>query len=66
MPLSRRNLLRNLGAGAIVGAAAPALRGLPLAPAMEAALWGNSAPEGVVTAAAPVLLDGKRPRIPVS
>jgi histidinol-phosphate aminotransferase len=44
MSLSRRNLLRNLGAGAIVGAAAPALRGFPLAPAMEAALWGNSAP----------------------
>jgi histidinol-phosphate aminotransferase len=56
MPLSRRNLLRNLGAGAIVGAAAPALRGLPLAPAMEAALWGNSSPEGVATAAGPVLL----------
>src|SRR5229473_3334843 len=44
MSLSRRNLLRNLGAGAIVGAAAPALRALPLAAATEAALWGNSAP----------------------
>jgi len=44
MPLSRRNLLRNIGAGAIFGAAAPALRGFPLAPATEAALWGNSAP----------------------
>ena len=44
MSLSRRNLLRNLGVGAVVGAAAPALRGFPLAPAMEEALWGNSAP----------------------
>jgi hypothetical protein len=37
-------LLRNLGVGAVVGAAAPALRGFPLAPDMEAALWGNSVP----------------------
>ena len=44
MSLSRRNLLRNLGVGAVVGAAAPALRGFPLAPDMEAALWGNSVP----------------------
>jgi histidinol-phosphate aminotransferase len=44
MSLSRRNLLRNLGGGAFVGAAAPALRALPLAAATEAALWGNSAP----------------------
>jgi histidinol-phosphate aminotransferase len=43
MALSRRNLLRNLGVGAMVGAAAPALRGFPLAPGMEEALWGNSA-----------------------
>src|SRR5258708_28102736 len=56
MPLSRRNLLRNLGAGAIVGVATPALRGFPLPPGMEEALWGNSAPEGVATAAGPVLL----------
>jgi histidinol-phosphate aminotransferase len=59
MPLSRRNLLRNLGVGAVVGAAAPALRGFPLAPATEAALWGNSAPvarPGVATAADPILL----------
>ncbi len=59
MALSRRNLLRNLGAGAIVGAAAPALRAFPLAPATEAALWGNSAPApqpGVATAADPILL----------
>jgi histidinol-phosphate aminotransferase len=44
MPLSRRNFFRNLGAGAIAGAAAPALRAFPLPPAMELALWGNSAP----------------------
>jgi histidinol-phosphate aminotransferase len=59
MPLSRRNLLRNLGAGAIVGAAAPALRAFPLAPATEEALWGNSAlaaRAGVATAADPILL----------
>ena len=59
MSLSRRNLLRSLGAGAIVGAAAPALRGFPLAPATEAALWGNSpwAPQpGGATAADPILL----------
>src|SRR6266851_2467401 len=59
MSLSRRNLLRNLGAGAIVGAAAPVLRGFPVAPATEAALWGNSAPApqpGVATAAEPILL----------
>ncbi|HXN53814.1 MAG TPA: aminotransferase class I/II-fold pyridoxal phosphate-dependent enzyme [Candidatus Acidoferrum sp.] len=59
MPLSRRNLLRNLGVGVVVGAAVPALRGLPLAPATEAALWGNSAPASrpeSATAAEPVLL----------
>src|ERR1700730_5751214 len=60
MSLSRRNLLRNLGAGAIFGAAAPALRGFPLAPGMEEALWGNSASAaglaGVATAAGAVLL----------
>jgi histidinol-phosphate aminotransferase len=60
MSISRRNLLRNLGASAIVGAIAPALRGLPLAPATEAALWGNSLseaqPEGGATAADPILL----------
>ena len=58
MPLSRRNLLRNLGAGAIVGAAAPALRAFSLAPATEAALWGNSAPSAgdAAIAAEPILL----------
>src|SRR6266849_1931946 len=56
MSLSRRNLLRNLGAGAIVGAAAPALRALPLAAATEAALWGNSAPAAGSVEVEPVLL----------
>lgn len=60
MAISRRNLLRNLGAGAVVGAAVPALRGLPLALAMETALWGNSVgtehPVGDATAAEPILL----------
>src|ERR1700730_13631126 len=60
MSLSRRNLLRTLGAGAICGAAAPALRGFPLAPGMEEALGGTSAPAaglaGVASAAEPVLL----------
>jgi histidinol-phosphate aminotransferase len=60
MSISRRNLLRNLGVGAVVGAAAPPFRGFPLAPAMEAALWGNSAPAarpaGDATAANPILL----------
>src|SRR5713226_9709356 len=57
MSLSRRNLLRNIGAGAIVGAAAPALRGFPLAPAMEAALWGNSAPAQPASAAGSVVVE---------
>lgn len=60
MAISRRNLLRNLGAGAIVGATVPALRGLPFAPAKETALWGNSVgtehPVGDATAAEPILL----------
>jgi histidinol-phosphate aminotransferase len=60
MSLSRRNLLRSLGVGAIAGAAAPALRGFPLAPGMEEALWGNSAEAaglaGNAAAPEPVLL----------
>src|SRR5213594_2198023 len=60
MYISRRNLLRRLGTGAVVGAAAPALRGWPLARATEEALWGNSVPvpqppDGA-TAADPILL----------
>jgi histidinol-phosphate aminotransferase len=46
MALSRRNLLWKLGAGAIAGAAAPALRAIPIASATELALWGNSAAAG--------------------
>ena len=57
MSLSRRNFFRNLGAGAIAGAAAPALSAFPLPPELELALWGNSAAAAsVATAAEPVLL----------
>ena len=61
MSISRRKFFSQLGAGAIAGAAAPALRALPLPPAMEMALWGNSAPAaagvpGEVRGAEPVLL----------
>ena len=60
MSISRRNLLRNIGVSAVVGAAAPALRGFPVAPSTEEALWGNSVPAaqpaGVATAADPILL----------
>jgi histidinol-phosphate aminotransferase len=41
--ISRRTLFRNLGAAAIAGVAAPALRGLPIA-AAELVLPGNTAP----------------------
>src|SRR5438876_4333241 len=58
MHISRRNLLRNLGTGAIVGVAVPALRGWPIAPATEAALWGNSAP-------VPQRADGPAPVDPI-
>lgn len=44
MSISRRKFFTHLGAGAMAGAAAPALRAFPLPPAMELALWGNSAP----------------------
>jgi histidinol-phosphate aminotransferase len=50
MSISRRNLLRNIGAGAIVGA-------LPLSPAMEEALWGNSAPAQPAPAAGTVAVE---------
>jgi histidinol-phosphate aminotransferase len=49
MSISRRKLLRNIGVGAVVGAAAPALRGFPLASA-------GDQPARVATAADPVLL----------
>ena len=55
MPTSRRNFFRNLGAGLIAGAAAPALRAFPLAPATELALWGNSVTSAGTTAD-PILL----------
>ena len=57
MSISRRNLLRNIGVGAVVGAAAPALRGLPLCPAMESALPANCVSTFDATAAEPILLD---------
>jgi histidinol-phosphate aminotransferase len=61
MSISRRSLLRNIGVGAVVGAAAPALRGLPGAPAIEPALLGNyvsaSPPAVGATAPEPILLD---------
>jgi histidinol-phosphate aminotransferase len=61
MPISRRNFFRNLGAGAMVSAAAPAFRGLGISAATELALWGNSALAsqplpGTGTAAEPILL----------
>ena len=56
MPTSRRNFFRSVGAGVIAGAAAPALRAFPLAPATELALWGNSAAAADATAAEPILL----------
>jgi histidinol-phosphate aminotransferase len=55
MPTSRRNFFRNLGVGVIAGATAPALRALPLAPATELALWGNSVTTADL-AADPILL----------
>jgi histidinol-phosphate aminotransferase len=59
--ISRRKFFSRLGVGAIAGAAAPALRALPLPAATELALWGNSAPAtphspGDAPAAEPVLL----------
>jgi histidinol-phosphate aminotransferase len=57
MFISRRNLLRSFGVGAAFGAAAPALRGFPLPPGTEAALWGNSAAAlGANGAGDPILL----------
>src|SRR5258708_23573838 len=56
---SGRKFLRNMGFGAAVGAAAPALRGFPLASATEAPrenFVGADQPARVATAADPVLL----------
>jgi histidinol-phosphate aminotransferase len=59
MSISRRNLLRHIGVGAVVGAAPPALRGFPLTPATGVP-WKNSdsavQPSSVATAADPILL----------
>jgi len=59
--ISRREFFSHLGAGAIAGTAVPALRALPVPPAMELALWGNSAPaaheaSGEARSGEPVLL----------
>jgi histidinol-phosphate aminotransferase len=59
MSFSRRKLLRDIGVGAVVGAAAPALRGFPLASATEAPRENfvvEDQPARVATAADPVLL----------
>ena len=59
MSFSRRKLLRDIGVGAVVGAAAPALRGFPLASATDALrenFVGADQPARVATAADPVLL----------
>jgi histidinol-phosphate aminotransferase len=59
MSFSRRALLRQLGVGAVLGAAAPALRGFPLTSAAEAPhehFVGADQPARVATAADPVLL----------
>ena len=56
MPISRRNFFRHLTVGAAAGAAAPALRAFPLPPAMELALWGNSAPAAGSVDVQPILL----------
>jgi histidinol-phosphate aminotransferase len=59
MSVSRRTLLRQIGVGAVVGAAAPALRGLSRAAAAEAGrenFVDADLPVRVATAADPVLL----------
>jgi len=59
MSVSRRKLLRQIGVGAVVGAAAPAFRGFPFAAASEASRESFVAadqPGRVATAADPVLL----------
>jgi histidinol-phosphate aminotransferase len=59
MSFSRRAVLRQLGVGAVVGAAAPALRGFPLASATESPrenFVDGDQPARVATAADPVLL----------
>ena len=57
MTISRRKLLRNIGVGAFVGTAAPALRGLPLAKAIDSAILGNNELVAGATAAESIFLD---------
>jgi histidinol-phosphate aminotransferase len=59
MSVSRRKLLRQIGVGAVVGAAVPALRGFSLAAATEARreyFVAEEQPVRIATAADPVLL----------
>jgi histidinol-phosphate aminotransferase len=56
MPSTRRDFFRTLGAGVIAGAAAPALRGFPIASETEHALWGNSVAAADATTVNPILL----------
>jgi histidinol-phosphate aminotransferase len=59
MSVSRRKLLRQIGVGAVVGAAVPAFRGFPFAAASEASrgdVVAADQPVRVATAADPVLL----------
>jgi histidinol-phosphate aminotransferase len=59
MSISRRKLLRQIGMGAVAGAAAPALRGFPLGPASQVTRENPAVeeqPVRVPTAADPVLL----------
>ena len=59
MSISRRKLLRHIGIGAAVGAAAPAIRGFPHTPATEVS-WEDSVspaqPSSLATATDPILL----------
>lgn len=62
MDISRRDLLRRLGTGSVVGAAAPMFGRLRLSASLEEELWGNSAPAagtkaaGAAAVAEPILL----------
>jgi histidinol-phosphate aminotransferase len=57
MSISRRKLLRNIGVGAVAGAAAPALHGMPLAAAIKSAVLGNYVSMVGSSAAESILLD---------
>ena len=56
MPISRRNLFRSLGAGAVAASGGRALRAFSLSPATELALWGNAPAPHSGSAADPILL----------